>query len=220
MNVLSKLTKEYLWDNIREEDEIDISDLDVDIIQFKDNNGCFHGHGYRVKDGDEDKMTTTLSKLIGRIIEKRGNECDLNDIDVSNIKKMNSDSLFHNYTIGIFENSDFNGDISGWDVSGVTDMSYMFFKAKKFNKPIGKWDVSGVEKMKYMFKFAEDFNQPLDKWDVSNVWNMDDMFRYAKSFNQDISGWNMQTTNFYEKDYYGEMFEGCPIIDKHKPKHK
>ena len=30
----------------------------------------------------------------------------------------------------------------------------------------------------------------------------------------------MQTTNFYEEDYYGKMFEDCPIIDKHKPKHK
>jgi len=36
----------------------------------------------------------------------------------------------------------FNDDISRWDVSNVTNMSYMFGNTKVFNQPIGDWDVS------------------------------------------------------------------------------
>jgi len=41
----------------------------------------------------------------------------------------------------------FNGDISGWDVSKVEDMSGMFSGTSDFNGDIGGWDVSNVEDM-------------------------------------------------------------------------
>ena len=44
-----------------------------------------------------------------------------------------------------------NGDISEWDVSGVTDMSGMFAFAIPFNGDISEWDVSGVTDMSEMF---------------------------------------------------------------------
>jgi len=40
--------------------------------------------------------------------------------------------------------SSFNGDISSWDVSNVTDMAYMFRNASSFNQDIGSWDVSSI----------------------------------------------------------------------------
>jgi surface protein len=42
------------------------------------------------------------------------------------------------------DKSDFNDDISGWDVLSVTNMSYMFYYASSFNQPLGSWDVSSV----------------------------------------------------------------------------
>ena len=84
-----------------------------------------------------------------------------------------------------------NGDISKWDVSNVTDMSFMFLGSKKFNSDIGKWNVSKVTNMYGMFYEAENFNQDISKWDVSNVTSMDSMFFEAKSFNQNISSWNL-----------------------------
>ena len=71
--------------------------------------------------------------------------------------------------------STFNGDVSTWDVSSVTDMNSMFQYAKAFNQPLAAWDVSSVTDMEYMFKNAKAFNQVLC-WDMSGVTNTDYMF--------------------------------------------
>ena len=42
-------------------------------------------------------------------------------------------------------------DISSWDVSNVTYMSYMFYGCDKFNQNISNWDVSNVKDMLFMF---------------------------------------------------------------------
>ena len=38
----------------------------------------------------------------------------------------------------------FNQDISGWDMSNVTDMGGMFYHTLAFNQDISGWDVSKV----------------------------------------------------------------------------
>ena len=48
--------------------------------------------------------------------------------------------------------------IGEWDVSAVTDMSYMFAEAYDFNQDISAWDVSKVTDMAYMFGTAHAFN--------------------------------------------------------------
>jgi surface protein len=62
------------------------------------------------------------------------------------------------------------------DLSNVTDMSYMFFKAKEFNQSIGDWNVSNVTNMEGMFDGASAFNQDIGSWNVSNVTDMWEMF--------------------------------------------
>ena len=47
--------------------------------------------------------------------------------------------------------SSFNQPIGNWDVSNVTDMSFMFYNATAFDQPVGNWDVSSVTKMNFMF---------------------------------------------------------------------
>ena len=84
----------------------------------------------------------------------------------------------------------FNGDISAWDVSNVTDMGDMFNRAESFNQDISGWDVSNVTNMYVMFGCAVSFDQPLGNWNVSNVTNMDAMFA-CTPFNQDISRWDV-----------------------------
>merc|ERR1712216_1063377 len=72
--------------------------------------------------------------------------------------------------------SNFDGDISKWDVSKVTDMGGMFSGASKFNGDLSKWDVSKVTDMTNMFELASSFNGDLSKWDVSKVTDMGGMF--------------------------------------------
>ena len=61
----------------------------------------------------------------------------------------------------LFRNTPFNGDISAWDVSAVTNMREMFYEAFDFNGDISAWDVSAVTDMYAMFGDANDFNQQL-----------------------------------------------------------
>ena len=67
----------------------------------------------------------------------------------------------------LFFLSEFNGDISKWDVSNVTNMSNMFngthSSANKFNGDISKWDVSNVTDMNGMFNKSQ-FNGDISKW--------------------------------------------------------
>ena len=81
-----------------------------------------------------------LEDIIKRRIKSEGNECDLNDIDTSSITDMS----------GLFEESEFNGDISRWNVSNVTNMNSMFY-GSKFNGDISNWDVSNVKFKLYIF---------------------------------------------------------------------
>ena len=54
--------------------------------------------------------------------------------------------------------SSFDGDVSGWDTSSVTDMSGMFRDAYSFNGAIPSWDVSSVTDMSGMFWDASSFD--------------------------------------------------------------
>ena len=108
-----------------------------------------------------------------------------------------------------FRATSFDGDISSWDVSGVTDMSYMFTYAESFNQPIGSWDVSSVTDMFIMFSGAESFNQPIGSWNVSSVTDMARMFNHAISFDQPIGSWD--TSSVTDMNH---MFDDAPSFNQ------
>ncbi|WP_248903995.1 BspA family leucine-rich repeat surface protein [Flavobacterium sp. K5-23] len=89
----------------------------------------------------------------------------------------------------------FNQDISGWDVSNVTNMSFMFAYSPTYNQPLNAWGskTSKVTTMHEMFRGAALFNQDLSSWDVSKVTTMFAMFYGATNFNQDLSSWNVSS---------------------------
>ena len=126
------------------------------------------------------KTKDELRSLIQQRIKGEGNEVNLNDIDVSAITDMSY----------LFLNPDFNGDISSWDVSNVTNMNSMFWGCKSFNQDISKWDVSNVTDMVFMFNGCESFNRDISMWDVSKV------------------------------RHHSYMFYNCQIKEEYKPKFK
>ena len=92
------------------------------------------------------KTTEELRKIIEDRIKEQGNNCDLNDIDVSLIEDMSY----------LFARSSFNGDISKWNTSKVKNMELMFYRSK-FKGDLSNWDVSNVIYMDSIF-FNTEFN--------------------------------------------------------------
>ena len=91
---------------------------------------------------------------------------DLNFIDTSKITDM----------FWLFRYNDYNFDVSGWDVSNVTNMSAMFYYCKNFNCDLSNWDVSKVTDMDNMFVNCKKFNCDLSDWDISNITRRKKMF--------------------------------------------
>tara|TARA_R110001606_G_scaffold149408_1_gene289378 strand:- start:70 stop:1398 length:1329 start_codon:yes stop_codon:yes gene_type:complete len=104
--------------------------------------------------------------------------------------------------------TEFNKDISNWDVSNVTDMSEMFSTIKS-NPDLSKWDVSKVINMQSMFKTNPEFNGDLNSWNVSNVTNMQSMFQDATAFNSSISSWDVSNVTLMDR-----MFEEANVFNQ------
>ena len=91
---------------------------------------------------------------------------DVNLSGTTNLSKMFYYSNFYNS----------NGNIGSWDVSEVTDMSYMLSYSQLFNENISDWDVSEVTNMSHMFDNAFFYNKHIGDWNTSKVVDMSSMF--------------------------------------------
>lgn len=167
-----------------------------------------------------------LKDMINAEIKKNGPECDLNHIDVSKVNSFEK----------LFAKTTFDGDISDWDVSHVTDMYCMFYQSNFTGKntDFSNWDTSKVTDMTNMFaysKFDGDVsnfktglvtyfegmfkfsyftgkNSDLSNWDVSNAIDMTDMFKSTK-IDQDLSNWTPQNMCVIFN-----MFDDTPMKNK------
>lgn len=120
--------------------------------------------------------------------------------DLTNVNSL--ESTFYNC-------SQFNGDVSGWDVSTITSLSETFRGASSFNQDLSNWDVGKVESLNCIFQAATSFNQDISTWDVSRVTNMYGVFYNSNAFNQDLTEWDVSNvTNMMYMFYQADAFNG------------
>jgi surface protein len=111
-----------------------------------------------------------------------------------------------NMTSAFSRRARFDEDLSRWNVSNVSDMSYMFSGAT-FNGDLSRWDVAKVTNMRGMFYRATQFNGDLSQWNVSRVIDMSCMFCGASHFDRDLSRWDIGRLEM-RKTF--RMFDGSP----------
>ena len=88
-----------------------------------------------------------------------------------------------------------NGDdITGCDVSGITDFSNMFKNLTSFNQNISGWTTTAATNMSGMFEGATSFNKSLANWNVASVTNMTDMLKgtaiTVANYDAILNGWS------------------------------
>lgn len=102
-------------------------------------------------------------------------------------------------------------DPTMFDVSQVTDMSYMFYSAVTTNRTIdfSSWDVSNVTTTYYMFNYAYNFtNINLSNWNTTKFEIINSMFYGCERLKEiDLSTWN--TNNIGNM---GFLFYNCKKI--------
>ena len=87
-------------------------------------------------------------------------------------------------------NDDAPLDLSGWNVSKVWQMSYLFHNSNLRFANISDWDTSEVRLMERLAEYTPRFNEDLSRWDTSLVISMEAAFSHAMCFNQDLSKWD------------------------------
>ena len=107
----------------------------------------------------------------------------------------------------MFAFSGYTGDLSDWDVSSVTNISGMF-SYSGYTGDLSDWDVSSVTNMSGMFRNSG-YTGDLSDWDVSSVENMAIMFSGATSFNSDLSEWDVSAVLHMD-----DMFSGATSFEQ------
>jgi len=161
--------------------QFNISNLDLSDINNHNSNQCIFNSKY-----------TDPFNVYNKIIANNINLIDDSEIYVLNqlerqVKPYDKEEL--KIIINYYSKYHPNGSLNWLDVSEITDMSFLFYKNEKFNGDISKWNVSSVTNMAGMFAESM-FNGDISKWDVSKVYSMAGMFAESK-FSQDISNWDL-----------------------------
>ena len=174
-------------------------------------NVSLNGSATRISyyEGTEDALINILTKVSDGVTEINNGYQMFRDTLNFGKDPLSEPAFFDDVSGGVtnmrymFSTSQFNQDISNWNVASVTSMYAMFYDSQ-FNQSISGWDVSSVTDMRYMFSTSQ-FNQDISNWNVASVTSMYSMFSTSQ-FNQDISNWNVASVTSMYSMFYDSQF--------------
>lgn len=117
------------------------------------------------------RLSDDLSTIVGmpEILLPYSFIADIGYWDVSNVEDMSFlfgiNGLAH---IG-YQGSNFNNDISGWDMRNVRKLTGMLAYTFQFDQPIQNWQLDSADDMRGMVYRAESFNQDLSGLAVGHI---------------------------------------------------
>ena len=155
-----------------------------------------------VEVGDNVKLDN-YAELIDSITVGSGDGEEHVNPDFYNVRTNNGTNyryLFHSY-------SGTNLDLSNWDTSHVTNMSYMFgYCSSLTTLDLSNWKTSEVTDMSNMFNACSSLTSlDLSGFDTQDVTNMNDMFSScSKLTSLDLSNFNTLSVKSMDS-----MFRGC-----------
>lgn len=110
----------------------------------------------------EKKKQNKNQKRITANVSKYGET--LSNLDVSGIKDMSN--LFKDFNFNDAEKKGYTIDITGWDVSKVTNMESMFANSTGFNQNLNGWNVFNVKNMENMFLNCKNLDKSFSNWTI------------------------------------------------------
>ena len=146
-----------------------------------------------------------LREILKKLLEDRGPNADLNDIDISKIKDLgylNNDKGLFTYLYPK------NINISQWNVSNVSTLEGLFYDCRSIeNIDISNWNILKCTNIKDMFAFCRTLKSigNISKWKTVNICNMSYTFYQCNNINNigDISNWDISSCDNFEYMFYG-----------------
>ncbi|WP_298311467.1 BspA family leucine-rich repeat surface protein [uncultured Aquimarina sp.] len=142
------------------------------------------------------KSMKKMFEMTSSLVDHGGN---IGNWDVSTIENMEE----------VFDSSNFNENISTWNVSAVKDFSSMFFRNTSFNQNLDSWNTSAGEVFSAMFQDATAFNGAIGSWNTEQARSLSTMFNGATAFNQNISAWDVKNVG-----NINNAFDGATAFDQ------
>ena len=136
-----------------------------------------------------------------------GTENEYTAWDVSNVSKFNSMFSMGSYNSGSASRPLAELDVSNWDTSSATDMSFMFYACRPQTRMVdlSNWDVSKVTTFDHMFAHSFLTIGDTSNWRVTTACtNLNALFLSVQNTSLNVSGFDTSNVTVFE-----QMFQGC-----------
>jgi len=97
------------------------------------------------------------------------------------------------------------GPLATWDLSGVTDLSYLFGSWPTFAEDVSGWNVSNVRNMQGIFEGCRRFDSELNDWDVGQCEDFRSAFERCETFDRTLVNWRVRESG----KSFSRMFSDC-----------